>query len=204
MGKLVYKYDENIAAQAEGRGIQTGLHTVKVIAAYVKKSKNGNNLMDISIETKDGGTGTIFGMCMDENWESGAKNYDYARFQEFMGINKVKSVTLKKTKREIKNKQEKALEIAELKNKKCIMGLFYEHDINTETNEPTKKLKLQNTLTLKGLNLKGKDKMESLKEKIADYETKAFLAAEGGSSKGKKGKGKKKQEEDEDEDDFDF
>ena len=84
---FVFKKDESVALNAgKGGSLDTGVHSVKIVGAYLKQTEKGNNVIDLEFEGKTGGKVSIFGMCIDEKWVSGAENYDYARWQELASV----------------------------------------------------------------------------------------------------------------------
>ncbi len=179
--QLGFKLDLNIAAEASRGGrITTGVYKVEIIKAYVYKTENGNNLIDLELRSDAGEVGFINRLCIDEKWVSGSENFDYPRWQELAASAQMQSLTTYSLKRTTKDGEVDALGIKELTGKTVNVATYVEHDVYNNAEKTS--LKLSNTFLGDGRSIaeaqakKPADKITKIAERLAPHETKEFKA----------------------------
>jgi len=187
-----FKLDESVAQSAgQGGALDTGVHTVVIEGAYLGQTSGGNNTLDLEVKSKDGGQATIYGICIDEKWKSGGKNYDYARWQELAAVVGMKTGATSNVKRKkFDGTEEDAVAFDELIGKTVQMAIQVELD--EYNGKEKKKRKLNRTFFEDGKSIaekqSGSEAKQSVKlaKSLKDYETKAYKAfkANGGASTG--------------------
>lgn len=114
MANFEFSLNNDIALEAENTGgsfgvLDTGVYSITIKHAAMNKTKNGNNVVDISIQTEDGHETTIWGMCIDPTWASGSENYDYKKWQSLAAVTGMKTGETAPYKLELSNGQVKDL-----------------------------------------------------------------------------------------------
>jgi len=178
--------DKNAALGAgSGGGIDTGVHTVTIVGAFLVETKNGNNTIDLELETKTGAKGTVYGMCIDETWKSGAKNYDYPRWQELAAVlNMATGATAPVKRKDFNGVESDAVAFTEITGQKVQVAIQVELDINDTNGKETRKRKLNRTFFATGHSLAEKQSGSEAKQSISlgknlkDYATAAYKAAQ--------------------------
>ena len=142
MAEFVFDLNQETALEAEKSGgsygvLETGIYDITIKHAAINTTKNGNNVVDISIETDTGHETTLWGLCIDPTWASGAENYDYKKWQSLAAIAGMKSGERKPFKLELSNGTVKELVVfTELHGKKIKVALQKELDVyNGEVKE---------------------------------------------------------------------
>jgi len=176
--------DSNVALGAgSGGSIGTGVEEVTIVGAFLVETKNGNNTIDLELETKTGAKGTVYGMCIDEKWKSGAQNYDYPKWQELAAVIGMKTGATSAVKRKVFNgPDEDAVAFDEIVGQKVQLAIQVELDINDTNGKVTRKRKLNRTFFATGHSLAEKQSGSEPKQSVTlgknlkDYETKAYKA----------------------------
>jgi len=84
---FVFKKDEAaIAAATAGGSLDTGVHSVTITGAYLVQDASDNYRMDLELESNTGAKASIYGLCVQEKWNTGKDNFDYPRFQELVAV----------------------------------------------------------------------------------------------------------------------
>jgi hypothetical protein len=82
-----FQLDTEAAATEQNSGaLDTGIYPVTINSISLDKTKNGNNTANISFTTNKGLSKTIYGMCMDKKWTSGADNFDYDKWNRIAAL----------------------------------------------------------------------------------------------------------------------
>ena len=178
MADFVFKVDAGIAKGME-RGVDTGIHKVKILKGYLAKTKGGNNILDLEFETMSGAKSSIFNICIDEKWASGSENFDFAGWNELALCAGMKTgETYATTRKDKDGKDVAAIAFKELEGK--IVNIAINFEIDVYNNAETKKRKLVRVFFDNGLSIAEKEagKTEGktiikLEDKLADYYTKA-------------------------------
>lgn len=181
---FVFERDDKAAvANSQGGGVESGVHDVVIRGAWLGTTQKGNNTIDLELETKTGGRCTIFGMCLDKKWTSGAENSNYATWQELVAISgmttgatAVGDRVLKKKGVETKEQQAYFTELVGKELKVCIRVV---HDVRSDGAGTFQSRELFQTYNSDGTTLAEKaagspaKKIERAKS-IKDKETEAF------------------------------
>ena len=178
MADFVFNVSTSVAKGIE-RGVDTGIHKVKILKGYLSKSQKGNNILDLELETMAGAKTSIYNICIDEKWTSGAENFDFAGWNELALCAGMKTgETYATTRKDKDNKDVAAIAFKELEGKVVNVAINFEVDVYN--NAETKKRKLVRVFFENGLSIAEKEagKTESktivkLEDKLADYYTKA-------------------------------
>ena len=124
MADFTFTLDNDIAMKAENTGgsfgvLDTGIYSFTIKSASIDKTQNGNNTINLGIETDTGHETTIYGMCIDPTWASGSENYDYPKWQSLASLCGMKTGERVPYKLELSNGQTKELTVfKELMGKK--------------------------------------------------------------------------------------
>lgn len=178
MADFVFNVSTEVAKGVE-RGVDTGIHKVKILKGYLSKTKGGNNILDLEFETMSGAKSSIFNICIDKKWVSGAENFDFAGWNELALCAGMKTgetyATLRKDKDGI---DVTAIAFKELEGK--IVNIAINFEIDVYNNAETKKRKLVRVFFENGLSIAEKEAgktegktITKLEDKLADYYTKA-------------------------------
>lgn len=178
MADFVFKVDAGIAKGME-RGVDTGIHKVKILKGYLAKTAKGNNILDLEFETMSGAKSSIFNICIDEKWTSGAENFDFAGWNELALCAGMKTgETYTTTRKDKDGKDVEAIAFKELEGK--IVNIAINFEVDVYNNAETRKRKLVRVFFENGLSIAEKEagKTEGktiikLEDKLADYYTKA-------------------------------
>ena len=178
MADFVFKVDAGIAKGME-RGVDTGIHKVKILKGYLAKTAKGNNILDLEFETMSGAKSSIFNICIDEKWVSGAENFDFAGWNELALCAGMKTgETYATTRKDKDGKDVSAIAFKELEGKVVNIAINFEVDVYNSAE--TRKRKLVRVFFENGLSIAEKEagKTEGktiikLEDKLADYYTKA-------------------------------
>ena len=190
---MEFKFNVNAdIAKSMEKGVDTGIHKVKILKGYLGKTKGGNNILDLEFETMGGAKSSIFNICIDEKWTSGSENFDFAGWNELALCAGMKTGETYETKRKDKDgKDVSAIAFKELEGKIVNIAIYFEVDVYN--NAETRKRKLSRVFFENGLSIaekeagqtKGKT-MQKLDDRLADYYTKAHKEwqTNGGTSAG--------------------
>lgn len=186
--EIGFKLDLSVAENASRGGrIRTGVHKVEIVHAWIGKTDNGNNVIDLELKSDNDEVGFVNRICIDEKWESGTENLDYKRWQELAACAGMKTLTLIEDERNTGSGKVPAREIAELKNKHVMVAVYEEFDVYN--NKEKVSLKLQNTFGKNGQSIseaiakKPAERIHKLAERLVKYETKEHKAwKDGGDS----------------------
>ena len=178
MADFVFNVSTAVAKGME-RGVDTGIHKVKILKGYLSKTKGGNNILDLEFETMSGAKSSIFNICIDAKWASGAENFDFAGWNELALCAGMKTgETYQTTRKDKDGKDVEAIAFKELEGK--IVNVAINFEIDVYNNAETKKRKLVRVFFENGLSIAEKEagKTEGktiikLEDKLADYYTKA-------------------------------
>ena len=135
MSDFVFKVSTAAATSIE-KGVDTGIHKVKITKGYLAKTKGGNNILDLEFETMGGAKSSIFNICIDEKWTSGSENFDFAGWNELALCAGMKTGETYETTRKDKNgKDVSAIAFKELEGKIVNIAIYFEVDVynNAET-----------------------------------------------------------------------
>ena len=184
--------DEQAALSVgKGAGLPTGIHKVRIIGAWLGETKGGNNTIDLEVEDKDGNRATIYGMCIDKTWKSGAENYDYGKWQELISIVGLKSGETKTIERLMfDGKKENAESMTGLVGKVVVVALQIKFELNQDGTKEKKVRGIYRTFHKDGKSIAetqaGTEAKTSvgLASSLKDYETQAWKdwKANGGSA----------------------
>jgi len=72
--------------QSSGGALDTGVYGATIEHISISQTKNGNNMANISFKTDNGMNATVYGICMDKTWKSGAENFDYAKWNRIAAL----------------------------------------------------------------------------------------------------------------------
>ena len=191
MSDFVFKVSTAAATSIE-KGVDTGIHKVKITKGYLAKTKGGNNILDLELETMSGAKTSIYNICIDEKWASGAENFDFAGWNELALCAGMKTGETYATLRKDKDgKDVAAIAFKELEGKVVNAAIYFEVDVYN--NAETRKRKLSRVFFENGLSIAEKEagKTEAktitkLEDRLADYYTKAHKEwqTNGGTSTG--------------------
>ena len=178
MSDFVFKVSTAAATSIE-KGVDTGIHKVKITKGYLAKTKGGNNILDLELETMSGSKTSIYNICIDEEWASGAENFDFAGWNELALCAGMKTGETYATLRKDKDgKDVAAIAFKELERKVVNAAIYFEVDVYN--NAETRKRKLSRVFFENGLSIAEKEagKTEAktitkLENRLADYYTKA-------------------------------
>ncbi len=187
MAELGFKLDLDVASSAsQGGRIETGIYVVEIIKAYVYKTDNGNNIVDLELRSNNGEVGFINRLCIDQKWESGSDNLDYKRWQELAASAQMQSLTTFESTRKTKNGEVQVAQIKELVGKKIQVAVYREFDVYN--NEEKVSLKLSNTFLADGRSVseaqakKPAERIDKIGGRLVDYHTKEHKAWKGGAT----------------------
>ena len=183
-----FKLEEDVALSAgKGGGLDTGVHKVKVEAAFLGTTTNGNIVVDLEVEDANGAKATIYGMCIDKTWKSGKENYDYPKWQELALVaGMATGATAPVKRKDFNGAVTDAVVFTELTGKVLTLAIQVELDINSTNGKETKKRKLTRSFFEDGKSMAEKQNGSEAKtsvnlaSKITDYETKAYKAHKAG------------------------
>ena len=191
MSDFVFKVSTAAATSIE-KGVDTGIHKVKITKGYLAKTRGGNNILDLELETMSGAKTSIYNICIDEKWASGAENFDFAGWNELALCAGMKTGETYETTRKDKNgKDVSAIAFKELEGKIVNLAIYFEVDVYN--NAETRKRKLSRVFFENGLSIAEKEAgktegktMQKLDDRLADYYTKAHKEwqTNGGTSTG--------------------
>ena len=178
MADFVFNVSTAVAKGVE-RGVDTGIHKVKILKGYLGKTKGGNNILDLEFETMGGAKSSIFNICIDEKWTSGSENFDFAGWNELALCAGMKTgETYATTRKDKDGKDVAAIAFKELEGK--IVNIAINFEIDVYNNGETKKRKLVRVFFENGLSIAEKEAgktegktITKLEDKLADYYTKA-------------------------------
>lgn len=190
---MEFKFNVNAdIAKSMEKGVDTGIHKVKILKGYLGKTKSGNNILDLEFETMGGAKSSIFNICIDEKWTSGSENFDFAGWNELALCAGMKTGETNETTRKDKNgKDVSAIAFKELEGKIVNLAIYFEVDVYN--NAETRKRKLSRVFFENGLSIAEKEAgktegktMQKLDDRLADYYTKAHKEwqTNGGTSTG--------------------
>ena len=190
---MEFKFNVNAdIAKSMEKGVDTGIHKVKILKGYLGKTKSGNNILDLEFETMGGAKSSIFNICIDEKWTSGSENFDFAGWNELALCAGMKTGETYETTRKDKNgKDVSAIAFKELEGKIVNIAIYFEIDVYN--NAETRKRKLSRVFFENGLSIAEKEAgktegktMQKLDDRLADYYTKAHKEwqTNGGTSTG--------------------
>ena len=177
---MEFKFNVNAdIAKSMEKGVDTGIHKVKILKGYLGKTKSGNNILDLEFETMGGAKSSIFNICIDEKWTSGSENFDFAGWNELALCAGMKTGETYETTRKDKNgKDVSAIAFKELEGKIVNLAIYFEIDVYN--NAETRKRKLSRVFFENGLSIAEKEAgktegktMQKLDDRLADYYTKA-------------------------------
>jgi len=198
---MSFKFElDTEAANKAGIGgrMSKGSHTVTITQAYVTKTDNGNNIINIELKNDRGEIGFLNNICMDKQWASGKDNFNYPKFMELMGCAGAKSITLYESKTGSNQYEKKIEAIKELKDVKIRVVVF--DTLGVFENKETRKLTLAGTFLPSGHTLSEStqkikpERIYKLADRVEDYKTKEW----------KLWKDDDNNEQPENDDDFDF
>ena len=179
MAELSFNLDLAVAANAsQGGRIGTGVYSVEIVKAFVYKSANGNNLIDLELKSENGEVGFINNLCIDAKWSSGSENFDYPRWQELAASASMQSLTTSPMKRTTKEGEVDALVINELMGKKIQVAVYEEFDVYNNTERKT--LKISNSFLADGRSVaeaqakKPAERINKIGDRLEAFETKAY------------------------------
>ena len=178
MADFVFNVSSAVAKGIE-KGVDTGIHKIKITKGYLSKTKGGNNILDLEFETMSGAKSSIYNICIDEKWASGAENFDFAGWNELALCAGMKTGETYATLRKDKDgKDVAAIAFKELEGKVVNAAIYFEVDVYN--NAETRKRKLSRVFFENGLSVAEKEagKTEGktivkLEDRLADYYTKA-------------------------------
>lgn len=190
---MEFKFNVNAdIAKSMEKGVDTGIHKVKILKGFLGKTKGGNNILDLEFETMGGAKSSIFNICIDEKWTSGSENFDFAGWNELALCAGMKTGETYETTRKDKNgKDVNAIAFKELEGKIVNLAIYFEVDVYN--NAETRKRKLSRVFFENGLSIAEKEAgktegktMQKLDDRLADYYTKAHKEwqTNGGTSTG--------------------
>ena len=190
---MEFKFNVNAdIAKSMEKGVDTGIHKVKILKGYLGKTKGGNNILDLEFETMGGAKSSIFNICIDEKWTSGSENFDFAGWNELALCARMKTGETYETTRKGKDgKDVSAIAFKELEGKIVNLAIYFEVDVYN--NAETRKRKLSRVFFENGLSIAEKEAgktegktMQKLDDRLADYYTKAHKEwqTNGGTSAG--------------------
>ena len=190
---MEFKFNVNAdIAKSMEKGVDTGIHKVKILKGYLGKTKGGNNILDLEFETMGGAKSSIFNICLDEKWTSGSENFDFAGWNELALCAGMKTgETYETTRKDKDGKDVSAIAFKELEGKIVNIAIYFEIDVYN--NAETRKRKLSRVFFENGLSIAEKEAgktegktMQKLDDRLADYYTKAHKEwqTNGGTSAG--------------------
>ena len=190
---MEFKFNVNAdIAKSMEKGVDTGIHKVKILKGYLAKTAKGNNIFDLEFETMGGAKSSIFNICIDEKWTSGSENFDFAGWNELALCAGMKTGETYETIRKDKDgKDVSAIAFKELEGKIVNIAIYFEVDVYN--NAETRKRKLSRVFFENGLSIAEKEAgktegktMQKLDDRLADYYTKAHKEwqTNGGTSTG--------------------
>lgn len=186
MADFVFKLEEEAALEANVGGgsfgvLDTGIYDVTISHAAIDKTKNGNNVVNIAIKTDTGHETTIWGMCIDPTWASGAENYDYKKWQSLAALAGMRTGETVPFTLELSNGQTKQLVVfKELHGFKCKLAIQKKLDVyNGDVRESNVIYEFYGadgkTYAEKAAN-KDANRIGKVESRLSDYETKPYKA----------------------------
>ena len=190
---MEFKFNVNAdIAKSMEKGVDTGIHKVKILKGYLGKTKGGNNILDLEFVTMGGAKSSIFNICIDEKWTSGSENFDFAGWNELALCAGMKTgATYETTRKDKDGKDVSAIAFKELEGKIVNLAIYFEVDVYK--NAESRKRKLSRVFFENGLSIAEKEAgktegktMQKLDDRLADYYTKAHKEwqTNGGTSTG--------------------
>lgn len=182
--ELGFKLDLGIAAEAgKGGRIGTGVYKVEIVKAFVYKTENGNNIIDLELRSENGEVGFVNRLCIDPNWVKmkdgvevlGSENFDYPRWQELAASAQMQSLTKYVLTRKTSEGEVPAEGIKELTGKTVNVAVYIEFDVYNNKEKQT--LKLSNTFLPDGRSVaeaqakKPAERIDKIKTRLSDFET---------------------------------
>ena len=177
---MEFKFNVNAdIAKSVEKGVDTGIHKVKILKGYLGKTRGGNNILDLEFETMSGAKSSIFNICIDEKWTSGSENFDFAGWNELALCAGMKTgATYETTRKDKDGKDVSAIAFKELEGKIVNLAIYFEVDVYN--NAETRKRKLSRVFFENGLSIAEKEAgktepktITKLEDRLADYYTKA-------------------------------
>ncbi len=176
-----FNVDASVATKLEA-GVDTGIHKVKIEKGLVSKTKNGNNILDVFLETENGQKFAVYGICIDEKWTSGADNMDFPVWNELAILAGMKTGEMVDTHIEMTKKGEKVnaerKEFTELRGKSLTVAVYWEFDF--DSGKERKRRKLSRVFNKDGFSISEIQAKNStpkaiikLEDRLGDYYTKA-------------------------------
>ena len=128
---MEFKFNVNAdIAKSMEKGVDTGIHKVKILKGYLGKTKGGNNILDLEFETMGGAKSSIFNICIDEKWTSGSENFDFAGWNELALCAGMKTgATYETTRKDKDGKDVSAIAFKELEGKIVNVAINFEVDV---------------------------------------------------------------------------
>lgn len=183
------KLDGNVALSAgKGGTINTGVHSIKVLNAFLSTTKKGDNVVELELESSDGSKANVYNLCITEKWKSGSVNHDYKVWQELINVAGLKSgdtTSVERTK--FDGTKEQVDSINGLKDVQVIGAIQVQFE--EYNGDEKKKRKLTRVFYTDGKSLAekqaGKPAKQSiaLSESIKDYYTKSWKQVFGAGAK---------------------
>jgi len=120
-----FTIDQTIARQATaryGKITESGVYAVKIEHAYLGNNTN-NIVLNLQVRTSGGSVGFINALGVKPLWASGAVNNGYAMNMALMALCGVQQPQIVEVTRSKNGKQIKALEVANLIGKQCMVAV---------------------------------------------------------------------------------
>jgi len=152
------------AAMAAGKGgsLGSGVHKVTILGAWLGTTKNGNNTIDLEVESDTGMKATMYGMCIDEKFTTGSDNSSFGVWNELAmitGMQTGATQIMNKTQFDGTVTQEPAF--VELVNKVMTIGMQIVWDVNQDETKEVKRRNLYRVFDANGLSLAEKQAGET-------------------------------------------
>ncbi len=150
-----FNINTNAAVEAgKGGALGSGVHKVTIQEAWLGTSKNGNNVVDLELQAESGERATIYGMCLDETFTSGAKNSSYGAWNELAivcGMQTGAVVAMERTL--FGGTKETQNAFTELVGKTFVVGLQIVFDVNQDKTKEVKRRSLYRAFYANGLSV---------------------------------------------------
>lgn len=94
---MAYEFKINTEAATQEVGgsafgtLDTGIYDVTLDTVSLDTTAKGNNTVNIGLTTSSGHQTTLWGMCIDEKWKSGAENFDLHKWSKIQTVGQMKT-----------------------------------------------------------------------------------------------------------------
>ncbi len=177
---FIFAINQQAAKQiGTGGALSSGVHAVLINEAWLGTTKNGNNTIDLEFTDKDGAKATVYGMCIDEKFTSGAANSSFGVWNELAIVTSMQTGQTAIIERTMYGGEKVNQEsFVELVGKSIMIGLQIVFDVNKDGTKESKKRSLYRAFYANGLSISEVQAGETVPKQsvnlantIKDYQT---------------------------------